>query len=137
MRDRLGWDVVFVVEDDELRRASDREHYRMAHTLRRTLISLDDDFLDPQRFPVEDGSGAIILSAPNERGLIQLLNRLHRAFFAAGRRGQANATALPLRGQKIHVHPDWTHPSLKTERPARRRRSKRPRRPSGKTGPAS
>jgi len=30
MRDRLRWDVLFVVEHDNLRRASDQEHYRVA-----------------------------------------------------------------------------------------------------------
>ena len=46
MRRRLNWDVLSVVEDDRLRRARDVEHYEMARKLRRTLISLDDDFLD-------------------------------------------------------------------------------------------
>ncbi len=41
MRDRLQWDVFFVMEEDDLRRAPDVEHYRMAAQLRRTLLTLD------------------------------------------------------------------------------------------------
>ena len=44
MRDRLRWDVLFVIEHD-LRRASDQEHYRVARRLLRTLITFDRDFL--------------------------------------------------------------------------------------------
>jgi hypothetical protein len=41
MRERLDWDVLFVLEEDELRRAPDLRHYRLARQLRRTLITLD------------------------------------------------------------------------------------------------
>ena len=33
MRHDLHWDVLFVLEDDDLRRAPDREHYRRARDL--------------------------------------------------------------------------------------------------------
>ena len=33
MRNQLRWDVLFVIEDKELRRASDIEHYRLARKL--------------------------------------------------------------------------------------------------------
>ena len=51
MRARLDWDVLFVIEDDDLRRAPDAKHYRLAGQLRRTLITLDRDYLDDRRFP--------------------------------------------------------------------------------------
>ena len=33
MRDHLQWDVLFVLEHDDLRRARDIEHYRLARQL--------------------------------------------------------------------------------------------------------
>src|SRR5205814_7919086 len=46
MRTRLRWDVLFVVEEDDLRRASDARHYQLAQQLRRTLVTMDRDYLD-------------------------------------------------------------------------------------------
>ena len=40
MRLRLQWDVLFVVEEDALRRAPDAKHYRLAQQLGRTLVIL-------------------------------------------------------------------------------------------------
>ena len=51
MRESLRWDVLFVIEHPDLRRARDIEHYRLARQLRRTLITLDRDYLDDRRFP--------------------------------------------------------------------------------------
>src|SRR5688500_16199469 len=51
MRERLGWDVFFVMEHEELRRARDIEHYRLARQLHRTLVTLDRDYEDDRRFP--------------------------------------------------------------------------------------
>ena len=36
MREVLHWDALFVIEHDDLRRAPDMEHYRLARQLRRT-----------------------------------------------------------------------------------------------------
>ena len=113
MRTRLKWDVLFVLEHDDLRRATDREHYLMAHQIRRTLVSLDHDFFDEHRFPHADGAGVIVISAPDERRLARVLRRVDRVVFH--RRGTAGkqpvggtAKALPLSGQKLHAHPGWT-----------------------------
>jgi len=38
MRHALRWDVLFVLEHDDLRRASDREHFQRALDFGRTLI---------------------------------------------------------------------------------------------------
>ena len=46
MREKLGWDVLFVLEHDDLRRARDIEHFRLARQLGRTLVTLDRDYLD-------------------------------------------------------------------------------------------
>ena len=51
MRARLHWDVLFVLEQDDLRRASDMTHYHLALQLRRTLVTMDRDYLDDRRFP--------------------------------------------------------------------------------------
>jgi hypothetical protein len=108
MRHRLDWDVLFVLEEDELRRAPDSKHYRLAQQLRRTLVTLDRDYLDDRRFPPGEGGGVLVIHAPDERLLSALLERVDRALFrqtADG--GDAGAGSLPLVGRKMHVHTDW------------------------------
>ena len=108
MRARLDWDVLFVIEDDDLRRAPDMKHYRLAQQLRRTLITLDRDYLDDRRFPPAEGSGVLVIQAPDERLLAALLDRVDRALFRrAGESDDSQASALPLAGRKLHVHTDW------------------------------
>ena len=105
MRQELHWDVLFVMEHDELRRAKDDAHFRKAGEFGRTLISLDHDFLDSKRFPLDRSPGVVILSAPDERGLAKLLRRLHRTHLS----GSAGAT-MPLRGQVITLEPEVRAP---------------------------
>ncbi len=111
MRDRLHWDVLFVLEEDELRRASDLRHYRLAHQLRRTLVTLDRDYLDDRRFPPAEGSGVVVIQAPNERELSRLLTRLDRVLFKGAPATSGDATPLPaplpLEGQKLQVNTEW------------------------------
>src|SRR5216110_86451 len=78
MRNDLRWDVLFVLEEDGLRRAADVRHFRLAQQLRRTLVTLDRDYLDDKRFPPDEGSGVLVINAPNEAQLILLLNRIDR-----------------------------------------------------------
>jgi predicted nuclease of predicted toxin-antitoxin system len=109
MRERLRWDVFFVMEEDDLRRASDIEHFRMAAQLRRTLLTLDKDYLDDARFPPQDGSGVLVLSAPNQEQFERLLKEVDRVLFRvpADKRSSADAARMPLLGRKLHVHTDW------------------------------
>ena len=126
MRERLLWDVLFVIEDDSLRRAADIEHFRLAAQLRRTLVTLDRDYLDDVRFPPTEGSGVLVLSAPHETQFERLLEQVDRRLFRAssfpsgaepagrvgGRRtadkeSSAEALRMPLLGRKLHVHTDW------------------------------
>src|SRR5436190_10294448 len=114
MRARLNWDVVFVLEEDLLRRAPDVKHYRLAQQLRRTLVTLDRDYLDDRRFPPGEGAGVLVISGPNERELAALLTRLDTTLFRragcdAGdaARQLAETAALPLEGRKLHAHTDW------------------------------
>ena len=115
MRQSLHWDVLSVIEHDDLRRARDDEHFRLARQLRRTLITLDRDYLDDKRFPPDESGGVIVLMAPEERGYINLLTRLDREVFR-GERAEADLTrsappplgCTPLEGRKLHVHVDWT-----------------------------
>ena len=100
MRMRLGWDVLFVMEHDELRRARDIEHYRLARQLHRTLVTLDRDYEDDRRFPPREGAGVIVCSAPDERRLCRLLRRVDRELFRAD-----GAQRLPLEGRKLRCHP--------------------------------
>lgn len=100
MREQLHWDVLSVMDHPDLRRARDREHYRLARQLRRTLITLDRDYLDDRHFPPEQGSGVLVICAPDERGLATLLARLHAHLFAGD--------TLPLDGRKLHAHSDWS-----------------------------
>ena len=60
MRRSLGWDVLFVLEHDDLRRARDIEHFRLARQLGRTLVTLDRDYLDDRIFPPDEGAGVIV-----------------------------------------------------------------------------
>ena len=103
MRTRLHWDALFVIEHDDLRRASDGEHFRLARRLRRTLISFDRDYLDDRKFPPDESGGVVILTAPEERGYVALLTRLDREVF----RPSLASCAPPFEGRKLHVHVDW------------------------------
>jgi hypothetical protein len=104
MRTVLSWDVLYVLEEDQLRRAPDLKHYRLAEQLRRTLVTLDRDYLDDRRFPPLEGAGVLVIDAPNERELSLLLMRVDRAIFQPP---DESAAALPLEGRKLHVHTDW------------------------------
>ena len=101
MRQALGWDVFFVLEHEEWRRASDIEHYRLARQLARTLVTLDRDYEDDRRFPPAEGAGVIVFVAPDERRLRELLARADRDLFRAD-----GASRLPLEGRKLRWHTD-------------------------------
>jgi hypothetical protein len=104
MRTRLEWDVLFVIEDEELRRAPDVKHYRLAQQLGRTLITLDRDYLDDRRFPPEESGGVLVIQAPDERQLIGLIARVDRLLFGESEETRA---PQPLVGKKLQVHTDW------------------------------
>jgi hypothetical protein len=110
MRERLRWDVFFVMEEEDLRRASDLEHFRMAAQLRRTLLTLDRDYLDDARFPPAQCGGVLVLSAPQEEQFERLLKTIDRVLFRqpADSKASADGSRMPLRGRKLHVHSDWT-----------------------------
>jgi len=107
MRNRLKWDVLYVLEEEELRRAPDARHFRLARQLRRTLITLDRDYLDDRRFPPHEGCGVLVVSAPDERQLVQLLGRIDRHLFPAIKDDADEPVPLPLAGRKLQVHTDW------------------------------
>jgi hypothetical protein len=109
MRERLRWDVFFVMEEDDLRRASDLEHFRMAAQLRRTLLTLDKDYLDDVRFPPAEGSGILVLSAPHQEQFERLLKEVDRVLFrsVSMKQSGADVSRMPLLGRKLHVHTDW------------------------------
>ncbi len=112
MRLRLRWDVLFVTEHQDLRRKPDTEHFRLATQMRRTLLTLDRDYLDDRRFPPAATAGILVVAAPDEHGLARVLSRLDRSIFRPrphrGKgRPRAAAPPLPLEGRKLQVHPDW------------------------------
>jgi predicted nuclease of predicted toxin-antitoxin system len=107
MRVTLRWDVLFVIEHDDLRRARDGEHYRLARQLRRTLITLDRDYLDDKAFPPDQSGGVLVLTAPEHRGFVMLLRRLDEEIFRVAAAAVA-ADGLPLEGRKLHMHVDGT-----------------------------
>jgi hypothetical protein len=105
MRLRLQWDVLFVLEQDDLRRAPDVRHYRLAQQLRRTLVTMDRDYLDDRRFPPAESGGVLVINAPDERQLSLLLTRVDRTLF---RRGDLDPTiSPPLIGRKLQINSDW------------------------------
>lgn len=95
MRARLGWDVLFVMEHEELRRARDIEHYRLARQLCRTLVTQDRDY-EREAFPAAEGAGVIVFVAQDERRLCELLARADRELFRS-----AGALPMPLEGRKM------------------------------------
>ena len=103
MRQALVCDVLLVLEDPELRSAPDIAHFRLAQQLRRTLITLDKDYLDARRFPPAEGGGVLVLSAPNDREFASLVSRIDRLLFAGG----DGRPAQPLEGRTLQVHTDW------------------------------
>ena len=100
MRTRLHWDVLFVLEENDLRRAPDTKHYQLAEQLRRTLVTMDRDYLDDRRFPPSDGGGVLVINAPDEVQLASLLDRVDRLLFQG-------EEALPLVHQKLQINSDW------------------------------
>ncbi len=100
MRQQLGWDVLFVMEHDDLRRAPDEEHFRRAFDYARTVITLDYDFFDERRFPPHRNPGVVVCSAPDERGLERLLRELHRSLFSV-----PDADPTPLKGRTVELVP--------------------------------
>ncbi|MEW5982702.1 MAG: DUF5615 family PIN-like protein [Acidobacteriota bacterium] len=107
MRTRLMWDVLSVMEHADLRRAPDEEHFRRARDMRRTLISLDRDYLDDRRYPPSETAGVLVVSAPDETRLTKLLTRLDRRVFRPGSTPAGMPAPLPLRGRKLEAGPDW------------------------------
>jgi len=105
MRSRLKWDVLFVIEEDDLRRAPDEKHYQLAQQLCRTLVTMDRDYLDDRRFPPADGAGVLVVQAPDERQLSSLLDRVHRLLFHPA--AAEDPVPLPLAGRKLQVNTDW------------------------------
>jgi hypothetical protein len=105
MRFRLRWDVLFVLEQDDLRRAPDTKHYQLAQQLRRTLVTMDRDYLDDRRFPPDESGGVLVIHAPDECQLSSLLARVDRRLFHPG--DSEEPVPLPLAGRKMHVNTDW------------------------------
>ena len=99
MRNVLGWNVLFVLEHAELRRAPDIHHFRTARQLGRTLVTLDRDYVDDRRFPPGEGAGVIVFSAPDERWLRRLMRQVDRQLFRC-----EGARLLPLEGRKMQWH---------------------------------
>ena len=90
MRMKLRWDVLFVIAHDDLRRARE---------LRRTLITLDRDYLDDSKFPPAESGDVFVLTAPAEKGYMALLKRLDA--------GPLQKDSLPLQRRKVQVDVDW------------------------------
>src|SRR5262249_49372962 len=105
MRTKLRWDVLFVLEEDELRRARDVKHYELARQLRRTLVTMDRDYLDDRRFPPESSGGVLVVQAPDERELASLLTRVDRLLFRSDE--SSLPVPQPLEGRKLQINTDW------------------------------
>ena len=105
MRTRLRWDVLYVIEDDDLRRAPDLKHYHLAQQLRRTLVTMDRDYLDDRRFPRDESGGVLVINAPDERELTKLLDRIDRSLFHD--HDSDEVVVLPIAGRKLQLNTDW------------------------------
>jgi hypothetical protein len=105
MRDELHWDVLFVVEHDDLRRASDRSHFSRAIDLGRTLLTQDRDFLDDGRFPASLTAGVIVCAVTDEATLIRLIRYIDRRWL-----GPSAPKDEPLAGRKLVLTSDVLWP---------------------------
>jgi hypothetical protein len=105
MRGRLRWDVLFVLEEDDLRRAPDLHHHHLSHQLLRTLVTRYRDYLDDRRFPMTQSGGVLVIHAPDERQLSSLLDRVDLLLFRPD--DSDDPVALPLAGRKLQVNSDW------------------------------
>jgi hypothetical protein len=105
MRGRLQWDVLFVLEEADLRRAPDVKHYQLAHQLCRTLVTMDRDYLDDRRFPPGSSGGVLVIQSPDEQQLALLLERIDRVLFHPD--DVREPVAQPLVGRKMQVNTDW------------------------------
>lgn len=103
MRHRLGWDVLYVVEHDDLRRAADVRHFVLAREWRRTLVTLDRDYLDDRHYPPAESGGLIVLYAPTEQLLTRTLTQIDARIF----RDPAADRPAPLLGRKLMADPGW------------------------------
>ena len=108
MRLHLQWDVLFVIEEDELRRAPDIRHYELACQLRRTLVTMDRDYLNDERYPPAESAGVLVIHAPDEHELSSLLKRIDQTLFHPS---GGTVVALPLTGRKLQLHTDWARES--------------------------
>jgi predicted nuclease of predicted toxin-antitoxin system len=111
MRTTLGWDVFFVMEHHDLRRAPDERHYALAREMRRTLVSLDRDYTDDRRFPPESSGGVIVIHAPDAPRYEALLRRVDRRLLRPDHPDTllpADASFdQPLAGRKLCAYSDW------------------------------
>jgi hypothetical protein len=111
MRRELQWDVFCVMEHDDLRRARDVEHFRRARDMRRTLVTLDHDYIDDRLFPPTESAGVIVLSAPDPPRLERLLRRIDARLLRPGHPESLLDASVgvdcPLSGSKVVAHPDW------------------------------
>ena len=103
MRERLRWDVLYVVEHDDLRRAPDARHFVLAREWRRTLVTLDRDYLDDRAYPPAESGGLIVLYAPTEQLLSRTLAQVDERIF---RNPNADRPS-PLSGRKLMADPEW------------------------------
>lgn len=105
MRERLHWDVLYVVEHDDLRRAPDARHFVLAREWRRTLLTLDRDYLNDRHYPPGETGGLIVLYAPTEPLLTRTLQQVDERIFKSS--GASPDPRLPLAGRKLVADPEW------------------------------
>jgi hypothetical protein len=81
------------------------KHYQLAQQLRRTLVTMDRDYLDNRRFPPASSGGVLVINAPDEHQLSSLLDRVDRSLFHGDDTDEP--IALPLVGRKLQINTDW------------------------------
>ena len=76
MRGKLGWNVKFVTEEENLREKKDIYHHRKARKEGRYLLTRDRDYLDFNLFPLHRTGGIIILEEENTKKLKKVIGLL-------------------------------------------------------------
>jgi hypothetical protein len=105
MRVHLHWDVLFVLEQDDLRRAPDVKHYQLAQQLRRTLVTMDRDYLTIAAFRRSRAAACWSSTHPTSASSRRCSSGSTGCCFTA--KSQRSPCRCRWSARKLQVNSDW------------------------------
>jgi hypothetical protein len=79
--------------------------------MRRTLLTLDRDYIDDRHFPPGESGGVIVLSAPDAPRFEDVLRRIDARLLRPGHPESLLEEDVPadcpLAGRKVQAHANW------------------------------